>query len=174
MTSVVCNAGPLIALGKLNRLDLLKGLFGEVQIPRVVFEEVVTQGFVRGEPDALAVRLFWQCQGWPIVDLPQAQLAAYTPPVILHPGETEVLALAQSLVEPLVLLDDEGARAEARRLGFRVLGTLGILAWAYRRGLLTLENAELLIREIAQRPDIWISAKLCADVLASLRKQQAS
>jgi hypothetical protein len=36
MTIVLCNSGPLIALGKLNRLDLLAGLFGEVQIPRAV------------------------------------------------------------------------------------------------------------------------------------------
>jgi len=174
MTIVLCNAGPLIALGKLNRLDLLEGLFGEVQIPRAVFDEVITQGLVRGEPDALTVRLFWQRQGWPIVDLAQAQLSAYVPPVILDTGETEVLALAQSLVNPLVLLDDEVARTEARRLELRMLGTLGILTRALRQGLLSMEHAELLIREIAERPDIWISARLCTDVIASLREHKSS
>jgi predicted nucleic acid-binding protein len=34
MMVVVCNAGPLIALGKLNRLELLAELYGRVQIPR--------------------------------------------------------------------------------------------------------------------------------------------
>ena len=52
MPIVLCNSGPLIALGKLNRLDLLAGLFGEVQIPGAVYEEAVTQGLTRGEPDA--------------------------------------------------------------------------------------------------------------------------
>jgi hypothetical protein len=74
---------------------------------------------MRGAPDALVVRLFWQCQRWPIVDVPDAVLSAYTPPVVLDPGETEVLALAQTLEDPLVLLDDEVARAEARRLRLR-------------------------------------------------------
>jgi DNA-directed RNA polymerase specialized sigma24 family protein len=32
-STVLSNAGPLIALGKLNRLDLLADLYGEVQIP---------------------------------------------------------------------------------------------------------------------------------------------
>jgi hypothetical protein len=42
---------------------------------------------MRGAPDALVVRLFWQCQRWPIVDVPDAVLSAYTPPVVLDPGE---------------------------------------------------------------------------------------
>ena len=50
MPIVLCNAGPLMALGKLNRLDLLAGLYGEVQIPRAVYNEVVTQGLARGAP----------------------------------------------------------------------------------------------------------------------------
>jgi predicted nucleic acid-binding protein len=167
--SVVTNAGPLIALGKLNRLDLLVSLFREVQVPRAVYEEVVTEGLTRGAPDARAVRLFWRQQEWPIVDVPETTLAAYAPPVVLDPGEIEVLAFAQELTGALVFLDDEIARAEARRLDLRVRGTLGILVQGYRQNLLSLDQVELLIREIAARPDIWIAAKLCEKVLASLR-----
>jgi predicted nucleic acid-binding protein len=47
MDAVLCNAGPLMALGKLNRLHVLADLFDQVQIPRAVYEEVVTQGLVR-------------------------------------------------------------------------------------------------------------------------------
>ena len=109
---VLSNAGPLIALGKLNRLELFAMLYGEVQIPRSVYEEVVTRGLAHGAPEAWSIRLFWQQQGWPVVEVPSTVLAAYTPSVILGPGETEVLALAQTLKDPLVLLDDEVARAK--------------------------------------------------------------
>jgi predicted nucleic acid-binding protein len=170
MPAVLCDAGPLMTLGKLNRLDLLAGLFGEVQIPRAVYDEVVTQGLTRGAADAVTARLFWQSQHWPIVDVPETMLSAYVPPVSLDPGELEVLALAQSLADPLVLLDDEVARAEVRRLKLRLCGTLGILVRSYRQGLLSLDQAELLIREIAARPDIWIAARLCEQVLASLHR----
>ena len=79
------------------------------------------------------------------------------------------LALAQTLTNPWVLLDDEAARVEARRLGLRIRGTLGILVLAYRQNLLSFDRLELMIHEIAARPDIWIGAKLCEQVLASVR-----
>ncbi len=69
-----------------------------------------------------------------------------------------------------MLLDDEIARTEARRLGLRLRGTLGILVHTCRKELLSLEQTELLIREIAARSDIWISARLCEQVLASLHQ----
>jgi predicted nucleic acid-binding protein len=102
MPVVLCDASPLMTLGKLNRLDLLADLFGEVQIPRAVYNEVVTQGLTRGAADASTVRLFCQRQQWPIVDVPETMLSVYVPPVALDPGELEVLALAQSLADPLV------------------------------------------------------------------------
>jgi uncharacterized protein len=168
MSTVLANSGPLIVLGKLNRLDILAELYEVVETTRAVYNEVVTQGQARGMPDALAVRLFLQRQGWPVVDVLQTVLGAYVPPVALDPGETELLALAQTLNDPLVLLDDEVARSEARRLKLRVRGTLGVLAQAYRKGLLSLPQVELLVNEIAARPDIWIAARLCKQVLASL------
>ena len=166
---VLCNAGPLIILGKLNRLELLAGLYGKIQIPHTVYDEVVTCGLAKGASDALTIRLFWQHHEWPVVEVSPAVLSTYTPPVILHPGERGVLALAQTMKHPLVLLDDEVARSEARRLNLRVRDTLGILTQGYREQMLTLAQTELLIREISVRRDIWIGAKLCEQVLASLK-----
>jgi predicted nucleic acid-binding protein len=170
MPVVLCNSGPLMALGKLNRLDLLAELYEEVCLPQAVYGEVVSQGLARGAPDARVVRLFWQRQGWPVVEVPQEVLSAYEPPVILDPGEKEVLAFAQTFADPLVLLDDDVARSEARRLGLRTHGTLGVLVHSFRRRLLSLAQVELLLNEIAARPDIWISSKFCSQVLESLRK----
>ena len=170
MMVVVCNAGPLIALGKLNRLELLADLYGQVQIPGAVYDEAVTQGLALGMPDARTIRLFWQAKGWPIIEVTAAVLAAYKPSVILDPGETEVLALARTLTDAMVLLDDEAARTEARRLKLPMRGTLGLLFQAYRSETLSLTQAELLIQEIAIRPDIWIGAKLCEQVLKALHE----
>ena len=56
MAAVLCSASTLMALGKLNRLALLAGLFGEVQVARGVYDEVVTQVLIRGALAALTVR----------------------------------------------------------------------------------------------------------------------
>ena len=170
-SDVLCDAGPLITLGKLNRLEILDELYGEVRIPSPVYDEVVTSGLSKGASDAMTVRLFIQRQKWPVVNVPQAALAAYTPSVILDAGEKAVLALAQTMSYPLVLIDDEVARSEARRLGLPLRGTLGILVQAFREKILSLALTEILIHEISIRHDIWISGKLCEQVLSELRRR---
>lgn len=169
---VICNAGPLIALAKLNRLDLLAGLYRQVQIPPAVYDEVVIQGLARGAADARTVQLFWQQSGWPVIDVSHDVGGAFRPGSILDAGETEVLALARGDPDTLVLIDDEMARAESRRLGLEVKGTLGILVQARRRDLISFEELELLIQQIAARPDIWIGARLCEEVLKAMEQEE--
>ncbi len=163
-----------MALGKLNRLHLLVDLYATVHIPSAVYREVVVEGAALGAPDALPIRLFLEVRGLPIVEAAKEVLLAYSPPVILGVGETELLALARDFREVLVLLDDEEARSEARRLGLPVKGTLGILIEAWRTGVLSLEEMEILILEIAARPDIWISERLCRQVLEQLTQSAIS
>ncbi len=170
-SDVLCDAGPLITLGKLNRLEALAELYSEVRIPSPVYDEVVTSGLATGASDAMTVRLFLQHRKWPIVNVSPAALASYTPSVILDAGERAVLALAQTMRYPLVLIDDEVDRSEARRLGLPLRGTLGILVPACREKILTLAQTEYLIHEISIRRDIWISGKLCEQVLSELRKR---
>lgn len=172
-TAVVVNSGPLMALGKLNRLDLLAKLYDEVVAPRGVYDEVVVQGLERDHADALTVQTFWEQQGWPIEDVSEDVLSSYRPDRVLDAGEMEVLSLARTLESCLVLLDDETARAEARRLGLRVKGTLGVLVSAYRQGVLSIDDLDGLLHEISARPDIWISDQLCRDVFDKLRREEA-
>ena len=48
---VVSDASPLIALSLIEKLYLLKELWGEIIIPEAVYKEVVIQG--KGKPGAL-------------------------------------------------------------------------------------------------------------------------
>ena len=128
MPYVVCNSGPLMALAKLNRIDVLRRLWDEVVITRAVYDEVVTLGLATGAQDALVVRLFWQQHDWPIVEVAPEIWQPYLPEVRLDAGERETLAYAAHQTDALVLLDDELARREARRLGLPVKGTLGVIA----------------------------------------------
>ena len=157
-----------MALGKLNRLDLLTGLYPIVQIPEVVYNEVVVDGLARGEADAAIVRNFWRQQQWPVVSVQDAVLNAYQPLIALGGGERAVLALAQVTPGALALLDDALARREARRIQVQSYGTLGILLRAQQAGILMRPELVRLLQDIASRPDIWISAALCQKIIAGL------
>ena len=52
-------------------------------------------------------------------------------------GESEVLSLASSLGECRAMIDDAAARACARTVGARIIGTGGALILAKRRGLIS-------------------------------------
>ena len=170
MLTVLADSGPLIALAKLNRLELLLKLWQTVLVTETVYHETVVLGQSREAADALTIRLFWQQHRLPVVPVSTAVLTAYAPALQLDPGEHATFALALTLLpDVLVLVDDEEARNEARRLGLRMRGTLGVVVKAFRREALTFSEAELLLKEIAARPDIWISAALCEQVLKSLQ-----
>ncbi len=168
-SQTLSDAGPLIALAKLGQLNLLAQLYETVMITRGVYTEIVTMGLRRGHMDAFAIRLFWQQNKWPVVTVQSEAQANYEPTILLDQGERETLALALTFTDPLVLIDDEAARNEARRLGLRVRGTLGVFVQAYRQRMLTYSQVELLVKQIAVRPDIWISAELCLRILESLQ-----
>jgi predicted nucleic acid-binding protein len=146
-------------------------LWGVVHITAQVYEEAVTFGHAMGAPDALTIRLFYQKHNLPIITVAEDVLAAYHPPIKLDPGEHAIFAHARTLKDVLVLVDDEDARTEGRRLGIPVRGTVGILVEAYRSDFLKLPEIEFLLSEFSTRPDIWISSKLCEQVLRSLRSE---
>lgn len=129
MSRIVCNTGPLIALGLLGKLDLLKDLFSEVLIPEAVQREI-EQGGVK----QLGLESY-RGAGW-IRVTPLAGRDALLE-ALLDAGEAAVINLAREQVLPLVLIDERKARKVARDIhGLQVIGTARILVEAKRRGLL--------------------------------------
>ncbi|MGH9425614.1 MAG: DUF3368 domain-containing protein [Terriglobia bacterium] len=168
---VVADAGPLMALAKLNVLPLLKRLYGVVLVSQTVYDEVVTEGLARGYPDAGVVQRFWAQQQWKLQGVKAEEIPQDLQQAGLDPGERESLFLVLREKSALLLVDEEAGRAAARERGVRVKGTLGVLVEAFQKGIVDFEELELLFSQIAQRDDIWISAELCRRVLAGIRKE---
>ena len=118
---VVADASPLIALDHLGHLDLLRELFGTVLIPPAVAREASS---LHTLPDFISVRALGQ------------PVAARVLAASLGPGEREAMSLAIETSARWVILDDRPARRLAEALGMPVIGTLGVLTTAKRRGLL--------------------------------------
>jgi predicted nucleic acid-binding protein len=121
---VIADAGPLIALGRLDQLALLPALFVEVQVTETVLAECLARpDLVDAQRIAAALSSGWlkRCQD-------------VLPPAAgrLDPGESSAIARALEIGAGL-LLDDRAAVVFARGLGLKVIGTLGILVLAKRR-----------------------------------------
>ena len=127
---VVSNASVLISLSSIDRLLLLRDRFPDgIAIPRTVWREVVVQGGTR--PGAIEVAK----SSWIRVQDVSAGPMLHLLLADLDEGEAESLALACEIKADVILLDERDARRAARSMGLRVLGTVGILIWAKRLGM---------------------------------------
>jgi|Deesub1362B_J571_1020462.scaffolds.fasta_scaffold00093_46 hypothetical protein len=163
--SAVSNAGPLIHLVKIGRLNLLEEIFEEILVPRTVKVEVIDRGREKGKPDAFII----ENAPWikVVKDPPDANLLAEK--VGIHHGEASVILLAKSLMVP-VLLDDSDARKFALGLGFEVIGSVGILIRAVRTGLISKSEGLEDLEKLAEV--MWLSVDVYGNairVIESLR-----
>ncbi len=124
---VVADAGPLIALGRIDGIGLLPRLFARIEVTETVIAECLARPDL---PDAKRVSAAIQA-GWltPCPDVPGLVEAC------IDAGEASSIARAREAGIDL-LMDDRAAVAFARRAGLKVIGTLGVLILAKRRGLL--------------------------------------
>ena len=116
----VVDTSVLIALSNIGRLGLLRELFSNVLVPKAVAEEY-------SEPLPSWIEVL------EVKDKHLVQVVLE----YLHRGEAEAIALAVELQGAVIALDDKKARITARRLGLKVIGTLGILILAKKRGLIS-------------------------------------
>lgn len=128
MRKVIVNSTPLIALSKINRLELLKELYGEITIPEAVFHEVTAKN------DGVRRKLL-ESGAWVHVQQISDNRDKRMYKAKLHDGEVEVMILAQEAKADLVIIDDNAARKTAIYLGLPLTGTIGVLLRAKEKGL---------------------------------------
>lgn len=138
MTAIVSNTGPLIALERVGRLDLLGALFDAIFIP-----ESVEQEFLAGESDA---QRFLDAIRSGLIHV--APLATRLDPLLrgmLDEGEASVIQLAQERGIARVLIDERKGRKVARDIyGLLAVGTIRVLLDAKQAGLLDSIRGPLL------------------------------
>ncbi|MEW6717131.1 MAG: DUF3368 domain-containing protein [Chloroflexota bacterium] len=134
----ISNTTPLIGLASIGRFDLLRQLFGELIIPKAVFEEVVMSGREEGGAKGEV-----SSAGWIKVVSVEDQLAVEVLLDELDRGEAEVIVLARETNADWVLMDEKKGRRKITQLGMRKIGTVGILLKAKEAGLIESVGGEL-------------------------------
>lgn len=146
---VVANSSPFIALERIGYLYLLPALLEKVNIPPAVRQEVFGSDPVPAWVEEVSLRQ------------PMAPLMIA---MRLGPGEREAVALAMELRADELVLDDLPARRLAISLGIPVIGTLGLLLRAKKRGLI--QEVGLLL-EALQAQGFHISGRVFSSILTA-------
>lgn len=152
----VSNTTPILSLYKIGKLHLLNDLFGQVLVPSAVYNEIAVLG--KGKPgyDVFAAADYIGVH--PV----QSTLAADLLRPQLDYGEAEAIVLARELEANILLLDEMKARKVAQANSQMIIGTVGILQAAKRKGIIP--NVKSCLDELIEQ-GIWIDGRLYQSVL---------
>ncbi len=116
MSIAIVDAGPLLFLSRLNRLELLRNCADKVYVPNAVLEEIDKK-------------------------------------------QDEATGLIKNI---WIVLDDQDARRTARRIGFKLIGTIGLLLVGKNQGRVDSVRNEL---DKLVENGFWISDNLRKEAL---------
>lgn len=116
---VITDTSSLIALSKIEALEVLRKLYKRVVVSKEFAEE-----FGESLPDWLEILEVSNKNYQKILENS------------LDKGESSAIALAFELDNALLILDDLKARKEAQKLGFKITGTLGVLFSAKEKNVI--------------------------------------
>jgi predicted nucleic acid-binding protein len=129
---VVADAGPLIGLARVDRLELLEKLYRQITIAPRVLEELKLSS---EKPGAKIISAATDA-GW----LKVSQLKKKDDHSILNllvdAGEAESIQMALEQNAKILIIDDRKGRKIAKSRYIRIIGTGGILIAAKRKGVL--------------------------------------
>lgn len=132
---VIADAGPLIALARIDALHILRDLFGRVHITRIIHGEILPSAGCFVDATSLTQALV---DGW--IEIVEVDMAGWQPlnPGV-DPGEASAIHIACLWREAgdavLLLIDDRAGRAEVRTRGFDLIGTAAVIGLAKTEGL---------------------------------------
>lgn len=126
---VIVNTGPLVSLSKIHRLKIIQK-FGSILVPQGVISEI------NYKQDEVSAEVSKASHDWLKIKIVKDKNLLNVLTKELDGGEAEVICLALEQKADWVVLDDHDARRFAHRYGLNVIGTLGLLAWARKKGFI--------------------------------------
>ena len=130
MRKVISNSTPLIILGNIDKLFILKELYKEMIIPKAVFNELTVK------EDKAKQQIIQNLDWIKVLEVKNIKNRRMYQSK-LHDGEVEVMILAQEISADLLIIDDNAAKKTAKFLGLTVTGTLGVLLKAKSQGIIS-------------------------------------
>lgn len=122
---VVCDTSPITNLLQIGQLDILKILFEQIVVPESVYAELVNYEDHKDEIES---------RSWIVVKSVQNTTSVRSLMKRLDQGEAEAILLAREISAELIILDERRGRLIAEEYGLKIIGLLGVLISAKRKG----------------------------------------
>lgn len=148
---IISDTSCLIALSKINQLELLKSLFSQIIITKEVFTEY-------GSPLPDWIMIF---------EVKNAQKRAELEER-LDKGEASSIALALEIENTTLIIDEIKGRKIAQSLNIDIIGTIGVILLAEKRGLIK-DVLEVLFRLVNK--GFRLSDKLIDSIINKYRRE---
>jgi len=144
MQRVVSDSDVIIHLAKLNKLDLIRELYECAHIPRYVELEMVRYQYDEVGIIEEAVR-----HGvLNVYETDDSKARSIAGRYGIHIGEAHVKELAEELHAEIFLSNERKVRIAAKKEGFFVAGTVGVILRGMNQGCLTKEEAIKLLNKL--------------------------
>ena len=129
--NLVFNASPVIVLAKAGLLGAILELGDSVKIPEVVVKEILRAGDAN-DP----AKIGFEGSGSPFERVVSPVFPDFLAAWDLGSGESAVIAIAAATPNAVAVLDDLAGRRCAQAHGIPIIGTLGLLLLAKKRGVI--------------------------------------
>lgn len=148
MELVISDASCIIALEDIGELRILKGLFSQIIVTDIVKEEIQAE-----LPNWIKVSKDYEERELKILKLE------------LDVGEASAIALALKNPGSRIILDERKGRNVAKRLGLKVIGTLGLIVRAKQKGIIS-SGKDVLTK--LEEHGFWLSDRMRKSLLEKL------
>ncbi len=160
---VISDTSPLSAMSKMDWLPWLGERWGKVMVPEEVWRELLNIG------DAAAFARLESAMKSGLIDVAVAPPLSRPGLAHLHSGEVAAISLALQHRAKWLIVDDGDARKAAKALGLRIIGVLGLVVWAKRRG--HLQRVAVAIEELRNRTGFRLSPEVVQLILRDLGEE---
>ncbi|MCZ7399609.1 MAG: DUF3368 domain-containing protein [Candidatus Methanoperedens sp.] len=160
----VSDSGPIIHLAQINRFNLLS-VFSRIFIPKAVYDEVCIAG-KPGNKELRRAGFVEVCE----ISNDDAEAISKRIEVVLDEGETHALALCMKLDKNVFLTDDLDAREAGVSIGLEVHGSVGVIARAYKQGLIDLIEAKAVLNDLYNVSNLFVARAIIESVIEEIEK----
>lgn len=161
---VVSDASPLINLFAIGEYEILRLLYGKVNIPAAVHNEIVYLG--QGKPGSKELDDLYWINKRLVSDINLAKALTNE----LDKGEAESIALAVECKADLLLIDEKIGRRVASRFDLNCIGLLGIIVLAKQNGII--KSVEPLLKKLTFDAGFWIQPNLYRRILTEVGENE--